>query len=61
MGYSEKDLERFRKNELASQDSTFCFECRMCGACCRKRSEPVVLTGPDASGSPKREVQLLLL
>lgn len=46
MAYTEKDLERFQKNMLKPGD-TFNFNCDMCGNCCRKRSEPIVLTGFD--------------
>lgn len=46
MGFSENDLETFRKNVLEPED-TFHFECKMCGDCCRKRDEPILLTGAD--------------
>lgn len=46
MGFSEKDLEIFQKNELKPED-TFQFECEMCGNCCRNRSDPILLTGAD--------------
>ena len=46
MGFSEKDLETFKKNVLEPKD-TFQFECKMCGNCCRKRSEPIIVTGAD--------------
>lgn len=46
MGFSEKDLETWKKNEL-KPDDTFHFECKMCGDCCRNRSEPILLTGAD--------------
>lgn len=46
MAYNEKDLERFQKNELQLGD-TFRFDCDMCGDCCRKRSEPILVTGAD--------------
>lgn len=46
MGFSEKELEIWKKNELRPED-TFHFECKMCGDCCRKRDEPIILTGAD--------------
>lgn len=46
MGYTEKDFEEFMANELKPHD-TFQFECAMCGDCCRKRKEPILLTGAD--------------
>lgn len=46
MGYTEKDIERYESNILKPSD-TFTFECKMCGSCCRKRSEPIILTGLD--------------
>lgn len=46
MAYTERDLERFQKNELKPGD-TFNFNCDMCGNCCRKRREPILLTGFD--------------
>lgn len=46
MSFSEKEIEIFRKNEL-NPEGTFHFECEMCGNCCRKRNEPILLTGAD--------------
>lgn len=46
MSFSEKDLETAQKNELKPED-TFHFECKMCGNCCRRRDEPILLTGAD--------------
>lgn len=46
MSFSEKDLETFQKNELRPED-TFHFECKICGNCCRNRSQPILLTGAD--------------
>lgn len=46
MSFSEKDIKTFQKNELKPED-TFHFECKMCGSCCRKRDEPILLTGAD--------------
>lgn len=48
--YSDKEAERLlaeiQKNTL-SMDDTFMFGCKMCGSCCRKRQEPIILTGYD--------------
>lgn len=61
MSVSMEDVERARKNEL-KDDDTFQFECRMCGNCCRKRNDAVVINGPDlfrvarALGSSPAEV-----
>ena len=44
--YSEDDLKKMIGSELALSD-TFQFTCQMCGGCCRKRSEPIVMTGLD--------------
>ena len=46
MGFSEKDFERFKQNELRPED-TFHFECEMCGKCCRNRDDPILITGAD--------------
>jgi len=46
MGFSEKGIEVFQQNELKPED-TFCFDCKMCGGCCRNRSEPILMTGAD--------------
>lgn len=46
MAFTEKDLESWRKNELGPND-TFSFSCKMCGNCCRKRREPILMTGSD--------------
>lgn len=46
MSYSERDLEIWKRNELKPED-TFSFECKMCGSCCRKREEPILITGAD--------------
>ena len=46
MAYTEKDLERFQKNEVKPGE-TFTFSCAMCGNCCRKRSEAILMTGAD--------------
>ena len=46
MSLSEKDIETYMENELKPED-TFRFDCKMCGSCCRCRSEPIVLTGVD--------------
>ena len=46
MEITEKDFEIFQKNEL-KPDSTFQFNCKMCGNCCRKRDVPILITGAD--------------
>ena len=46
MAYTENDFQNFKERELKPND-TFQFECAMCGNCCRCRSEPIILTGPD--------------
>lgn len=46
MSYLGKDFETFQKNELKPKD-TFQFECKMCGNCCRRREEPIPITGAD--------------
>lgn len=46
MEFSNPNLEVWKINELKPED-TFTFECKMCGDCCRKRSEPILLTGAD--------------
>lgn len=46
MGYTEKDFEVFSSNELGREDR-FKFECKMCGRCCKRRSEPIVVNGFD--------------
>lgn len=40
------DIEEVKKRSLKPND-TFKFTCRMCGKCCRNRTDPVVLTGYD--------------
>lgn len=46
MSVSMEDVERAWKNEL-KDDDTFRFACRMCGNCCRKRKDLIVINGPD--------------
>lgn len=46
MAYTEKDLERFQKNEIKPGES-FSFSCAMCGNCCRNRREAILMTGAD--------------
>ena len=46
MSYTIEDAERMMKNKLSDHD-TFQFQCKMCGQCCRNRTEPIVLTGAD--------------
>lgn len=46
MAYTEKDLERFQKNEIKPGE-TFTFSCAMCGNCGRNRHEAILMTGAD--------------
>lgn len=46
MAFTEKDYKSWKKNELGPND-TFTFSCKMCGGCCRKREEPILMTGSD--------------
>ena len=46
MAFIEEDLKTYQQNELKPSD-TFKFECKMCGECCRKREEPILITGAD--------------
>lgn len=46
MAITEKEFEAYMKGELKPGD-TFQFECEMCGNCCRKREEPIIITGVD--------------
>ena len=46
MADDEKRYREYLANELKGDD-TFQFECSMCGSCCRRRAEPIVITGPD--------------
>lgn len=43
---SEKEINYYLNNTLQLTD-TFCFDCQMCGSCCRKRQEPIAVTGFD--------------
>lgn len=43
---TSEDLEYFQKHTLKPED-TFKFSCKMCGSCCRKREEPIPITGTD--------------
>lgn len=43
---AKKLIQDYLALELKEND-TFQFECSMCGDCCRKRDEPIMLTGPD--------------
>ena len=43
---SKDALDRYLSNIIGKND-TFRFDCKMCGSCCRKRSEPIVITGTD--------------
>ena len=44
--WAEKRLDEILHNTLHPND-TFEFSCKMCGNCCRKRDEPIMLTGLD--------------
>lgn len=46
MSYTADDFNDFMENTLKPTD-TFQFDCKMCGACCRKRNEPILMTGYD--------------
>ena len=46
MAFTDADVALFMKNELKPGD-TFRFSCAMCGRCCRKRREPILVTGAD--------------
>lgn len=43
---SKEALEKYLAN-IIEKDDTFRFDCKMCGSCCRRRSEPIVVTGTD--------------
>lgn len=43
---SKEALDQYLSH-IIGKDDTFCFDCKMCGSCCRKRSEPIVITGTD--------------
>lgn len=44
--WKEEQLEKIINNTLKPTD-TFKFSCKMCGRCCRNRSEPILMTGLD--------------
>lgn len=44
--WKEEQLEKIINNTLKPTD-TFKFSCKMCGCCCRNRSEPILMTGLD--------------
>lgn len=46
MEHTEEFIQHMRERELGPND-TFQFDCAMCGKCCRKRSEPILMTGAD--------------
>ena len=46
MRYKKEDIESFMTSIMTKED-TFKFGCKMCGDCCRKRQEPIMLTGYD--------------
>ena len=43
---SKEALDYYLSHTL-QMDDTFTFDCKMCGNCCRKREEPIVMTGVD--------------
>ena len=43
---SKEALDYYLSHTLQIDD-TFTFDCKMCGSCCRKREEPIVMTGVD--------------
>ena len=43
---SEEEMKYYLENTLKLTD-TFSFDCQMCGKCCRKREEPIAMTGLD--------------
>ena len=43
---SEEEMKYYLENILKPTD-TFSFNCQMCGKCCRKREEPIAMTGLD--------------
>ena len=43
---SKEALDYYLSHTLQMED-TFTFDCKMCGSCCRKREEPIVMTGVD--------------
>ena len=45
--FTEDDVMEMYRNSL-KMDDTFNFECKMCGDCCRKRKEPIIISGLDA-------------
>lgn len=44
--FNQEDIEKIMNSFMEPED-TFKFSCTMCGDCCRKRSEPILLTGLD--------------
>lgn len=44
--WQEEQLKTIMNNVLKSED-TFTFTCKMCGSCCRNRSEPILMSGMD--------------
>lgn len=47
MAFTAEDYYEKIMNNVLKPEDTFTFTCQMCGNCCRKRSDPIVITGPD--------------
>lgn len=46
MNWNETQLQNIRNGVLGPED-TFRFSCKMCGQCCRRRQDPIIVTGLD--------------
>ena len=46
MSFTKEDIDTYTRNILKSVN-TFKFSCKMCGQCCRNRSDPIIVTGVD--------------
>lgn len=46
MGFTKEEVQEYMDNTL-KPDDTFTFQCQACGACCRKRATPILMTGMD--------------
>lgn len=44
--YTKELIDYYMSHSLKPND-TFKFTCKMCGSCCRKRTEPILITGND--------------
>ena len=44
--WNEEQLKKMMNNTLGDED-TFTFKCKMCGNCCKRRSEPILMSGMD--------------